>query len=73
MKYIRKISITLLAFLITAVSLSGVVSAEGEIADNPGINSGNALAAYCIDDDQFLYSKRLDEKVAPTVATKLVA
>lgn len=73
MKYIRKISITLLAFLITVVPLSGIASAEGEIADNPGINSGNALAAYCIDDDQFLYSKRLDEKVAPTVATKLVA
>jgi D-alanyl-D-alanine carboxypeptidase (penicillin-binding protein 5/6) len=73
MKYIRRISLTLLAFLITVVSLSGVVSAEGEIADNPGINSGNAYAAYCIDDDQFLYSKRLDEKVAPTVATKLVA
>ncbi|MBR5286900.1 MAG: D-alanyl-D-alanine carboxypeptidase [Clostridia bacterium] len=73
MKYIRRISLMLLAFLITVVSLSGVVSAEGEIADNPGINSGNAFAAYCIDDDQFLYSKRLDEKVAPTVATKLVA
>jgi D-alanyl-D-alanine carboxypeptidase (penicillin-binding protein 5/6) len=73
MKYIRKISLTLLAFLITVVSLSGVVSAEGEIADNPSIVSNNAVAAYCIDDDQFLYSKRLDEKVAPTVATKLVA
>ena len=73
MKYILKISSVLLAFLITLTSLAAVVSADGEIADNPGINSGNAFAAYCIDDDQFLYSKRLDEKVAPTVATKLVA
>ena len=73
MKYIRKISTALLAFLITLVSLSGIAVAEGEIADNPGIVSNNAIAAYCIDDDQFLYSKRLDEKVAPTVATKLVA
>ncbi len=73
MKYIRKISLMLLAFLITVVSLSGIASAEGEATNNPGINSGNAFAAYCIDDDQFLYSKRLDEKVAPTVATKLVA
>ncbi len=73
MKYIRKISLALLAFLIFVTSFACFASAEGEIVDNPGISSGNAFAAYCIDDDQFLYSNRLDEKVAPTVATKLVA
>lgn len=48
-------------------------TSEEPIALTPGITSGNAAVAYCIDDDQFLYSDRIDEKVAPTVATKLVA
>lgn len=39
----------------------------------PGIISGNAVVAYCLDDEQFLYIDRGDESVAPTVATKLVA
>lgn len=43
-----------------------------EIPDNPGITSNNAVVAYSIDDDQILYSNRLDERVAPTVITKLV-
>ena len=43
------------------------------VALSPGIVSGNAAVAYCIDDDQFLYTDRIDERVAPTVATKLVA
>ncbi len=46
--------------------------AEGETPDNPGITSNNAVVAYSIDDDQFLYSNRLDERVAPAVITKLV-
>ena len=45
-------------------------AAETEIA--PAITSGNAIAAYCIDDEQFLYTARGDEIVAPTVITKLV-
>lgn len=73
MKYIRRIALILLAVVISVTSLAFTASAEGEATDNPGITSGNAYAAYCIDDDQFLYSNRLDETVAPTVATKLVA
>ncbi len=50
------------------------VSAEDSsgYADNPSITSGNVAVAYCIDDDQFLYTDRIDERVAPTVATKLM-
>lgn len=46
-------------------------SAQVKLA--PNIVSGNAVIAYCIDDGQFIYTARADEKVAPTVAAKLVA
>ena len=59
---------------------SGEVSAEtsaesGDKAteDDPGIISGNAVVAYCLDDGQFIYTVRGDEEVAPTVAAKLMA
>lgn len=80
MKYLRKIAL-LLALLTTimfvlpcfAVAEDESSSAEAVTQKTPGIISGNAAVAYCIDDDQFLYSNRIDEAVAPTVATKLVA
>ena len=55
---------------------SGAVSEESgdnKTEDDPGIISGNAVVAYCLDDEQFIYSVRGDEEVAPTVAAKLVA
>lgn len=73
---ITRVTALILAVLMLLVPMT--VSAEGEetsevIAITPEIDSGNVAVAYCIDDDQFLYSDRIDESVAPTVATKLVA
>lgn len=71
----------LLAVLMSFASFC-VVNAESDSADasiasaieaNPGITSGNAIVAYSPVDGQVLYSERLDERVAPAVATKLVA
>ncbi len=68
------------ALVIAVLMLFVPVSAYAEgsesseiIATTPEIDSGNVAVAYCIDDDQFLYTDRIDESVAPTVATKLVA
>ena len=76
MKYMRKIAL-LIVFIMLFVSALPLFTAAEEISNTveltPNITSGNAAVAYCIDDDQFLYSDRIDEKVAPTVATKLVA
>ena len=76
MKYMRKIAL-LIVFIMLFVSALPLFTAAEEISNTveltPNITSGNAAVAYCVDDDQFLYSDRIDEKVAPTVATKLVA
>ncbi len=76
MKYTRKFAFLLallVAFMLSAPIFAIAEEAEDVIQQTPDITSGNAAVAYCIDDDQFLYSDRIDEKVAPTVATKLVA
>ena len=76
MKYTRKFALLLallVAFMLSAPIFAIAEEAEDAIQQTPDITSGNAAVAYCIDDDQFLYSDRIDEKVAPTVATKLVA
>ncbi|MBR6562729.1 MAG: hypothetical protein IKK70_02190 [Clostridia bacterium] len=79
MKFTRKAAL-LLALIMMFTALLPTLSlaedssdASDTVTDNPGITSGNAVVAYCIDDDQFLYADRIDESVAPTVATKLVA
>lgn len=72
MKFPRKVAFVLaFALTLSFVAAFCCVRAE-ETPDNPGITSGNVAVAYCIDEDQFLYTDRLDEKVAPAVATKLV-
>lgn len=79
MKRTRKAALLLALIMIFTALLPTLSLADGSsdvsdaVADNPGITSGNAVVAYCIDDDQFLYADRIDESVAPTVATKLVA
>ena len=76
MKITRSIAL-LIVFLMLFVSALPMFAAAEETSETveptPNITSGNAAVAYCIDDDQFLYSDRIDEKVAPTVAAKLVA
>ena len=52
---------------------SQVSSEEPADETDPGIISGNAVVAYCLDDEQFIYTARADEEVAPTVAAKLMA
>lgn len=72
MKYFPKIALLLvLSLTLSFVSSFALVSAD-EYSDDPGITSGNVAIAYCIDEEQFLYADRIDEKVAPAVATKLV-
>lgn len=69
------LSILILLISVLPFTVSAEESSETEnetIAQDPGIISGNAIVSYCIDDKQILYSNRLDEKVAPAVATKLV-
>lgn len=78
MKFTRKIALLLTFALLFGFAFAVVGSAEGEQSESgvqttPNITSGNAAIAYCIDDEQFLYADRIDEKVAPAVATKLVA
>lgn len=79
MKYTRRIAL-LLALLTAFLFVFPCFATAEESADSknqtqrtPGIFSGNAAVAYCMDDEQFLYTDRIDEKVAPAVATKLVA
>lgn len=48
-------------------------SSDNTVRDNPGITSGNVAVAYCIEDDQFLWADRIDERVDPVVAAKLIA
>jgi len=74
MKTIRGLSffIALLLILSFCLPASLAVIAAEEVADNPGLISGNAAAAYALDENRFLYSYRLDERVAPATATKLV-
>ena len=76
MKHIRRLAI-LLVFIIAVTALVPTLAlaeeSSQEVQTTPDLNSTNAVVAYCIDDDQFLFSNRLDERVAPTVAAKLVA
>ncbi len=74
MKTTRRLSffLALLIILSFCIPASLAVIADEEVADNPGIISGNAAAAYAIDENRFLYSYRLDERVAPAATTKLV-
>ncbi len=62
----------LLTFCVPTFAFAEGESSEPPVAADPGITSNNVAVAYSIDDDQFLWSNRLDETVAPTVATKLV-
>ncbi len=67
----------LLAILIFSVCflnifVSAAETSQEEIPKTPGIFTNNALVAYCVEDGQVLYSNRLDERVEPTVATKLM-
>ncbi|MBR5858297.1 MAG: D-alanyl-D-alanine carboxypeptidase [Clostridia bacterium] len=74
MKYNRLLALLLaLLMLFGALTVSAEETSKTEVKDNPAIFSGNAVMAYCIDDDQFLYADKADTRVAPTVATKLVA
>ncbi len=73
----RKLSLLLALLIFVTACVPLFVLAENDTSENkvdtdPGIISGNAVVAYSIDDDQILWSNRLDESVAPTVATKLV-
>ncbi len=73
---LKNLLASVFAFLIvfSACVPSCVLAEEAEeVPDDPGIISGNAIVAYCIDEEQFLYGTRMDERVEPTVATKLVA
>ena len=56
-----------------SVSAEGSDASENTVPDNPGITSGNVAVAYCIEDNQFLWTDRIDEKVDPVVASKLMA
>ena len=70
---IRRISFLLAIILVLSLCLP-VCAEESSTADvqseesfdgvalTPGIVSGNAVVAYCIDDNQFLYKDRIDEK-----------
>lgn len=79
MKGTRFIALLLVFATILSLGFSLSVSAEEDdssgtvVPDNPGITSGNAAVAYCIEDDQFLWADRIDERVDPVVAAKLMA
>ncbi len=76
MKTTRIISLmlaVLIAFSCCCISVCADGETSSSYTDNPGITSGNAVIAYCLDEEQFLYTARADERVAPVVATKLVA
>lgn len=70
----RFVSLFLAIFMLFALCLP--VMAEGDtsevIKDNPELTSNNAVVAFSADDGQLLWENRKDERVAPTVATKLV-
>lgn len=72
----KRVFAFLLTLLITISCFTVFVSADesdtSAVQQSPGLTSGNAAIAYCIDDEQFLYTDRIDERVAPTVATKLM-
>ena len=73
----RSLSVLLALLIFMTLCIPTIVFAEDDasestVANDPGLTSGNAAVAYSIDDDQILWSNRLDESVAPTVATKLV-
>ncbi len=73
----RKLSLVLAFLIFITACVPMIALAENDVSENkvendPGLISGNAVVAYSIDDDQILWSNRLDESVAPTVATKLV-
>ncbi len=75
MKFKNRLAVVL-AVLITLSSCFGLYTSAEEdapsVPTDPGITSGNAIVAYSLDDDQLLYSNRLEEEVSPAVATKLV-
>lgn len=75
MKKMRVVALLLAVLMLSALCFP-VVAAEDEtsetIKDNPELTSNNAVVAYSADDGQLLWSNRKDERVAPTVATKLV-
>ena len=77
MKSMRRIAFALALVIISSVFCTFFAYAEEESVDavqtDPGITSGNAIVAYCLDDGQFLYSNRIDERVAPASVTELVA
>ncbi len=80
MKYTRKLALLLALLTLLCFTVPVFAYAEGEgsteestTQKTPNILSGNAAVAYCIDDEQFLYTDRIDEQVAPAVAAKLVA
>ncbi len=70
----RFVALMLAILMLFPFCITSVCFAEGEEEDTstPNITSGNVAVAYCIDEEQFLYTDRLDERVAPAVATKLV-
>ena len=73
---IKKIAAALAVLMLLIAVLPFGAFADDESSQteaSPGITSGNAVIAYCLDDDQYLYLDRADETVAPAVATKLVA
>lgn len=65
--------IIVFSFCIPAASADPADESSEPVKLAPNIVSGNAAIAYCIDDGQFIYTARADEKVAPTVAAKLMA
>ncbi len=76
MKYLRRLSF-LLAVLIALINCIPFTALADEtstaVSVKPDITSGNAAVVYCIDNQQILYSNRMNEVVEPAVAAKLVA
>ena len=63
----------ILCFALVFVLMFSLLSFEAGASDDFENTSGNAMVSMCVDNGQFLFSSRGDEKVAPTVAAKLVA
>lgn len=55
-----------------SASSSAVTSSDDEITLTPDLKSENAVVVYNVDGGQILYSKRGNEKLSPTAATKLL-
>ena len=74
MKTVRKLCFLLAVILTLSCCLPTIFVAADEktYETNPGIISGNAVVAFARDENRFLYNYRLDERVAPAVATKLM-